>query len=78
MGSNWAVCERRLRNRLQLEVSSSGPMWNFSTLRSPGIEKLFNLLGSNTAAGAALMLSVYDCVFVLLVFCAFLRSHRDI
>ena len=43
----WAVTLQRLlymdkesRNQPQLEVSSTGHMWNFSTRRSPGAEKL--------------------------------------
>lgn len=62
----WAVTLERLlymdkesRNQPQLEVSSSGHMWNFSTLRSPGAEKL-----SLACSGHARPRSQRGCTYV--------------
>lgn len=51
--------DKESRNQPQLEVSSSGHMWNFSTLRSPGAEKL-----SLACSGHARPRSQRGCTYV--------------
>lgn len=50
--------DKESRNQPQLEVSSSGHMWNFSTLRSPGAEKLSLACSGHDLSVAARMYTV--------------------